>query len=82
MPRVLCVTCGETATGLVRRDCNIRRGGMSLCDRCTPSKGVWVVRFDDGEVGEKVSGSVVRTVMVAKGPPVKQPVQHLVAKSR
>jgi hypothetical protein len=65
MPIVKCVTCGDVAVNLVRRDCQINRGGMSLCARCTPSKGVWVLRYDDGATGEKISGSVAR-IMVKK----------------
>ena len=64
MPRVLCCTCGATATCLVRLDYNVRRGGMSLCDRCTPSKGVWVLRYDNGELGETISGTAMERVKI------------------
>lgn len=66
MPNVLCVVCGELATCLVRKDYDIKHGGMSVCARCKPTRGVWVLEYDaPGQ--PRISGSVVNPVPRTKG---------------
>lgn len=58
MPRVLCVPCGALAEYIIRKDYEIQRGGISVCGKCKPTSGVWVLELDQAGV-EKVSGSVI-----------------------
>ena len=61
MPRVLCVACGKDAEFIVRKDYDIKRGGMSLCTGCKPTRGVWAKCIAD------VDSVVVKPAVRVKG---------------